>query len=245
MPVLSRALTGLLLVGLSLSGVLALGGCAVPSDLAPDPAPGPRLAVEPQPTGLAVEPAQALFHVTLRPGEEHLAQATVTNHAGTPLRVAMTTVVDRVEGAGGAELDVRVAGRFDETCTAPATDPDGAALLGSARGVPLGTLDAGGTTSLCGVVALPADTALPDGTSVTFSVVLASVEQPTDRADRADGDDPWTADRFDRAGLTRHALPVAATLGAGSLLAAALLLSRRPNRTAGSPDATTTPEDLA
>jgi hypothetical protein len=241
-PALTRALAGLSLAGLTLSCVLALGGCAVPRALDPEPAPGPRLAVEPHPAGLTVEPAQALFHVTLRPGEEHHARATVTNHARTPQRVSMTTVVDRVEGAGAADLDVRVAGGFHDTCPAAPTDADRAARLGSPRGVALGTLDAGGTTSLCGVVALPVDTALPAGTSVTFSVVLAAVEQP---ADRAAGDDPWTADRFDRTGLTRHALPVAATLGAGALLAAALLLSRRPHRPAGTPEGTpTAPEDL-
>jgi hypothetical protein len=222
--------------------VLALGGCIGPAE--PSLVPGPRLATDPRPGALTVVPAAGLFDVTLRPGDVHVAEAAVTNDARTPLAVTMTTVVDGVAGAGDATPDALVSGLLAASCgTAPTATPTAAdaATLGSGRVVALGTVQPGETSPLCGVLSLPADTALPPGASVTFSVVLTSVERPAD----ASADAPWTVDPPDLARLTAHALPIGTAAGAGVLLAAALLLNRRRTGPSAPVGDQPTPEDLA
>src|SRR5699024_6334653 len=131
----------------------------------------------------------------------HVAQAAVTNDASTPLTVAMATVVDRTEGTGGAVPDALVSARLGEDCATLPSGAGGAVAVGSPRSLPLGTVVPDETTTLCGVIALPADTTLPSGASVTFSFVLASVERPVARTA---GDDPWRPDVAGRTGLARH-----------------------------------------
>jgi hypothetical protein len=213
-------------------------GCthAAPEPVAPTPPPGP---VDPG-HGLTVAPQSALFHVTLRPGETHVAEAALTNTSAEPRAVAMSTVVDRLSTTDQVAPDLELSGRLG-ACSGEGPDAALTAQLGSGTALPLGTVGPGRTVPLCGRISLPTDTALPDGASVTFTLVLASVEHPGDAAGSpVPGPTRWP----DRAVLTRHPLPVAAAAAGATGVAAALLVLRRRTRTTTPPGHDPRPEDL-
>ncbi|UTX52503.1 hypothetical protein [Leucobacter aridicollis] len=168
---------------------------------------------------LTVSPARQLFNVTLHPGEDARAVATVRNDAAQDLELALTPILTRESGDGaGADALVLASERTVE-CSAAAMAGADEVTLAAAMPLPQGTIASGETIDLCVQVRYPEAQGAAGAAVSIVDLAFTGVERATspDGGLSGTGGTPQSALLFGAAGLV--------TAGAASLMRH----TRRPN----------------
>ncbi|GAA1570955.1 hypothetical protein [Leucobacter aridicollis] len=125
----------------------------------------PALAA-PRAGGLTVTPARQLFNVTLHPGEQARALATVRNDAAEDLELALTPILTGESGDGAGASALVLSSERTTECSAAAMAGADEVTLAAAMPLSQGTIGSGDTIDLCVQVRYPEARAAGSAVSV-------------------------------------------------------------------------------